>query len=143
MKKIGGNTPAVLQIKINKGKNIIGEQIEEWVDAMVMKGFLDYSAGQNDVNQYNAKIQDTTHFFFCDFDSLEAVTDDFVWDKINFNEDIIVNLDGEESTVKITSENCRVIINNNVYNVLLIDDPMGLHQHLEIYLKYVGGGLGV
>ena len=143
MKKIGGNTVALIQIKLDGGKNIIGEQIDQWTDALIMKGFLDYSAGQNDVNQYNAKIQDTTHFFFCDFDSLEAVTDDFEWDRFNFDSSIIVNKDGEETIVKITSENCRLIVNGDVYNVLQIDDPMGLHQHLEIYLKYVGGGLGV
>lgn len=117
MKEIGGNTTALIQIKVDGGKNLIGEQIDLWTDAVIVKGYLDYSAGQNDVNQYNAKIQDTTHFFFCDYD--------------------------EEIFGNITSENCRLIVNNDVYNVLLIDDPMGLHQHLEIYLKYVGGGLGV
>jgi hypothetical protein len=30
-----------------------------------------------------------------------------------------------------------------VYDVLLIDDPMNLHQHIEVYLQFVGGGLGV
>ena len=36
-----------------------------------------------------------------------------------------------------------MIINDSVYNIQLIDDPMGLHQHLEIYLKYIGGGINV
>ena len=26
-----------------------------------------------------------------------------------------------------------------VYEILLIDDPMHMHEHLEIYLKYIGG----
>ena len=44
---------------------------------------------------------------------------------------------------EVTSENSRLILNGEVYNVLLIDDPMNLHQHLEVYLQFVGGGLGV
>ena len=35
------------------------------------------------------------------------------------------------------------VIDGNIYDILLIDDPMRMHKHLEIYLKYVGGGLGV
>lgn len=143
MKKIGGNITGIFQIKVSDGKNEIGENVESWLDAVRTKGFLDYSSGQNDVNQYQAKIQDTTHFFFCDYDSLETVTDDFIWDTFNFDEDIIVNMDGDETTVKLTSENCRMMIGKDIYNVLLIDDPMGLHQHLEVYLQYIGGGLGV
>jgi hypothetical protein len=34
--------------------------------------------------------------------------------------------------------NKRMVINGNVYDVLMIDNPMELNQHLEIYLKYVG-----
>lgn len=143
MKKIGGNTSATIQIKMSGGKNIIGENIENWMDALVLTGFLDYSSGQNDFGQYNAKIQDTTHFFFCDFNSLEAVTDDWLWDPFNFETDVIVEQDGSGTTIKITSENCRMVIGGKIYNVILIDDPMGMHEHLEIYLKYVGGGLGV
>ncbi len=143
MKKIGGNITGLFQIRVSNGKNSIGENNEEWLDAVKTKGYLDYSSGENTVNQYQAKIQDTTHFFFCDYDNLEAVTDDFIWDTFNFEEDIIVNMDGDETIVKLTSENCRMVIGGNIYNVLLIDDPMGMQDHLEIYLKYVGGGLGV
>ena len=32
-----------------------------------------------------------------------------------------------------------MLINGEVYEVLLYDDPVQLHEHLEIYLKYVGG----
>ena len=120
MKKIRGNKTAVIQIKDSDGKNAIGENVEVWTNAVTLKGYLDYSAGQNDVNQYNAKIQDTTHIFLADYDPLETVDEDLA-----------------------TSENCRFVVDGNIYNVLQIDDPMGLHQHLEIYLKYIGGGLGV
>lgn len=115
MKKIGGNKTAVVQIKTT-GKNPIGESTESWESSGTVLGFLDYSSGENAVNQYQAKVQDTTHFFFCDHSRWNAN-----W----------------------TSENSRMVIDGNVYNILLIDDPMGMHEHMEIYLKYVGGGLGV
>jgi hypothetical protein len=143
MKKIGGNTTAILQVKLSGGRNQIGENIDVWSDAIRLKGWLDYSTGQNSVNQYDAKLQDTSHIFLCDFDSLVAVTDDFVWGTFNFEKDIIVTADGDESTIKVTSENCRMMIGGDIYHVLQIDDPMGLHEHLEIYLQYIGGGLGV
>ena len=84
--KIGGNTEAILQVKLSGGRNQIGENIDVWSDAIRLKGWLDYSTGQNSVNQYDAKLQDTSHIFLCDFDPLVAVTDD-------------------ESTIKVTSEN--------------------------------------
>lgn len=118
---IGGNITATIQVKTGTGKNVIGEQVESWKDVGTCIGFLDYSSGQTDNAQYNAKIQDTTHFFICDYFRWKTATQD----------------------EKVTSENSRLILNNEIYNVLLIDDPMELHQHLEIYLKYIGGGLGV
>ena len=119
---INGNITAVIQKKTT-GRNIIGESTESWSDVGIVLGWLDYSysAGQSSVNQYQAKIQDTTHVFLCDWKKWKDATQD----------------------ASITSENCRMVINDTVYNVLMIDDPMELHQHIEIYLKYVGGGLGV
>lgn len=113
---ISGNITATVQVKTAGAKNVIGESIESWNDVGTVLGWLDYTAGQNDINQYNAKIQDTTHYFLCDY---------VRWVK------------------EATSENCRLIINGEKYDVLMIDDPMNLHQHLEIFLKYIGGGLGV
>lgn len=118
---ICGNTNAIIQVKTSTGKNVIGENVESFVDIGTVLGFLDYSSGQNDVIQYNAKVQDSTHIFICDYFRFTDATQD----------------------ADVNSENIRMIVNNNKYDVLLIDDPMGLHQHLEIYLKYVGGGLGV
>lgn len=118
---IGGNIKATVQIKTVTGKNAIGEGTETWTDVGQVLGWLDYASGQNDVNQYNAKLQDTTHFFLCDHSR---------WIKA---------VQGQQ----ITAENCRLQIRNNTYNVLLIDNPMELDQHLEIYLQYIGGGLGV
>lgn len=36
-------------------------------------------------------------------------------------------------------EVCRMLIDGKIYDVQWIDDPMGMHEHLEIYLKAVGG----
>lgn len=119
---IGGNITATIQIKSSSGKNAIGENVESWNYAGNVLGWLDYSSGQNSINQYDAKVQDTTHFFMCDY---------FRWKDI------------KDITQDITSENCRLILNGKIYNVLMIDNPMGLNKHIEIYLKYVGGGLGV
>ncbi len=117
MKKIKGNTIATVEVKTTQ-KNRVGESVETWDPVGSVLGWLDYSTGQNDVNQYNAKIQDTTHIFFCDHSN---------W------------IHGQN----VTAENSRLVIDGEIYNVLLIDDPMGMHQHLEIFLKYIGGGLGV
>lgn len=32
----------------------------------------------------------------------------------------------------------RLLINGKNYDVLLIDDPMELHKHIEIFLRYIG-----
>lgn len=118
---IGGNITATIQKKSSNGKNAIGEASEMWGAVGSVLGWLDFQSGQNGVQQYNAKIQDTTHVFLCDyFRWIEATQDK-----------------------GITSENSRLILNGQIYNVLMIDDPMELHQHIEINLQYVGGGLGV
>lgn len=110
---IGGNTTAVFQVKNADKKNPIGEVEHIWSDVLTINGFLDLSTQGTKYTTYNAKIEESTHIFICDYKP------------INF-----------------TSEKSRVIINNAMYQVTFIDDPMGLHQHLEFYLKYVGGQNG-
>ena len=105
---IGGNTEAVLQQKTAAGVNNIGERVQEWADVATLKGFLDLSAGEAKYN-YNAKLQESTHVFLCDYVAVDRFADDK-----------------------------RLVVNGLMYDVLLIDNPMELHQHLEIYLKYVG-----
>lgn len=116
---IGGNINAMVQVKTDGEVNEIGERLHTWNTVATVNGFLDYSGGQNDT-KFDAKIQDTTHMFLCDYQSLE----------------------GTPEQAGATSENARMLINGENYEILLIDDPMNLHQHLEIYLKYLGGGLG-
>ena len=107
---IGGNVEALIQTRSESGYNSIGERVNKWVQVDKIKGYNDYLSGTSD-KALNAKIQDTTHVFVCDYKPL------------NF-----------------TSDNARMIIDENVYEILMIDDPMNLHDHIEIYLRYVGVG---
>lgn len=109
---IGGNTEAMIQISDDTTTNDIGEQVLAWKDVQSVKGWLDYRSGDSKYNVYSAKIQESTHLFLCDYVPLDA---------------------------SISAENSRMIVNGERYDVVLIDDPMELHKHLEIYLKFTGG----
>ena len=113
-----GNDTVTIQTKTTT-KNEIGEGVPTWEDSFNLWGFLDYQDGQNDLSMYDAKVQQTTHIFMCDFRQVK----DYL---------------GE-----LSSENCRLTCQGNVYQILLVDDPMELHKHVEIFLKYVGIGQGV
>lgn len=108
MKKIGGNINAVFQTR-TVTNNDIGEQVETWTDAKTVKGFLDYMGGQSSYRTYDAKLEESSHVFICDYTQL------------NFNE-----------------YDARAMINGAVYEIVKIDNPMELNEHLEIFLKFVG-----
>lgn len=112
---VGGNVNGVLQLKLTE-KNEIGEATAIWRDTVTLFGWLDLSGGDSKHTTFNAKIQESTHVFICDYTDL--------------------------SFYKINAENSRMIVNGMIYEVLLIDNPMELNQHLEIYLKFVGGQNG-
>lgn len=105
---IGGNIEALLQEKIKSATNAIGEKETTWGDIQRLRGWLDLSTGDSRYT-YAAKLQESTHIFICDYTSVDRHAD-----------------------------NKRMVVNGCIYDVLLIDDPMELHQQLEIYLKYVG-----
>lgn len=108
---IRGNAICELQVKTGVEQNKIGEGVLKWETAVTLKGWLDLSGGDSKYTSYNAKIQESTHVFLSEYREIHEVT----------------------------AENTRALINREVYDVMLIDDPMGLHQQLEIYLKYIGG----
>ncbi len=39
--------------------------------------------------------------------------------------------------------NSRMIVDSQVYEIKLIDNPMNMNEHLEIYLKCLGGDANV
>lgn len=106
---IGGSTVAILQQKNGSTINAIGEKIQAWKDLQTLTGWLDLQAGDSKYNTHHAKLQESTHIFICDYVSIDR---------------------------KATDK--RLMVNGTAYDVVLIDDPMELHQQLEIYLRYVG-----
>lgn len=109
MNSIGGNKTALIQVKTETGKNRMGEKIIDWQTVNELAGFLDLTSGDSHYTNYNAKLQESTHIFIADYKELD--------------------LDEAET---------RVVIDNKIYDVKLIDDPMGMHEHLELYLAFVG-----
>lgn len=108
---IGGNVSALLQTKNTSEKNAIGESVPVWETAHTLLGYVDLMAGESRYVTYSAKIQESTHIFICDYVPLP----------------------------NINAENSRMVIGSDVYEISLIDNPMGMNQHLEIYLRYTGG----
>ena len=106
---IGGNTSGILQVKSSL-KNAFGEINKSWIDYQNLVGFLDFVSGDGSYkSNFKGDVEETTHIFLCDHVELS-----------------------------VEPTQCRMIIDNKTYDVLLIDDPMGLHEHLEIMLKYNG-----
>lgn len=135
---IGGNTMAVVQVYDAGEKNAKGIRQGQWVDVASLKGWLDFSSGDSKYTPYNAKIQQSTHLFICDFKSFKGLFGKWVWDSFAFAHSSISSVE-LDATVDATSENARMVIEGVVYDIMVIDDPMNLHQHLEIYLKHTGG----
>lgn len=113
MKGIGGNTDAVIQVSTTT-KNAIGEQVKTWQDVQTLHGWLDLQSGDSRYRVYNAKIQESSHVFVCDYVQLDR---------------------------RVKAENARLVNDGAVYDIMLIDNPMQMKtgSQLEIYLKYTGG----
>lgn len=111
MKGIGGNITAKIQ-KATVTANDIGELVQTWADAQTLKGWLDLSGGDSKYQSFNAKIQESTHVFICDYVPLAS---------------------------GVSAETSRMNIGGKVYDILLIDNPMEMNQQLEIFLKFTGG----
>lgn len=112
MSDIGGNTTAILQVQSENGVDEIGNPVIIWEEVGSYPGWLDLVSGNSPVQNYNAKISESSHYYITDY--YRALT----------NQD---------------PEVCRMLIDGKIYDVQWIDDPMGMHEHLEIYLKAVGG----
>ncbi len=139
---IGGNTEAILQIYDKSVKNAIGEVIKDWISVETLTGWLDFTGGESKYKTYNAKIEESTHVFLCDYKNLKKLhlLFDASGNKITDNSDIVIQTSlGTNDAVGVYNENARFLINGEKYDVVFIDDPMNLHKHLEFYLKYTGG----
>ena len=109
---IGGNTTAILQVQSENGVDEIGNPVISWEEAGSYLGWLDLVSGNSPVQNYNVKISESSHYYITDYYRALA------------NQD---------------PEVCKMLIDGKIYDVQWIDDPMGMHEHLEIYLKAVGG----
>lgn len=107
---IDGNIWAEVQIKTTL-KNEIGESTEYWQTVDKIWGWLDFQSGDSKYTNYDTKMQDSTHVFISDYKALNP---------------------------RVKSRNSRLIIDGEIYDVMLIDNPMNLNRQLEIYLKYTG-----
>ncbi len=94
-------------------ENSIGENEKAWSAIQTLKGFLDLRLGDCEYEKFNTKLQQSSHVFVCDFVPLKS---------------------------SIIAENSRMKFNNKNYEIMLIDNPLGLDRQYEFYLKFVGGG---
>ena len=110
MGKIGGRTSAAIQTKTT-GKNEIGEAVKTWKDAFRCIGWLGLQSGDSRYTNFNAKLEESTHIFLCDY---------------------------HPGIYALAGQDCRMVIKGMVYDVLLIDNPDEMDEQLEIYLRKVG-----
>lgn len=116
MAGIGGNTEAIIQV-CGISDDEYGVEHREWKNAYEnpVKGFLDLEDGGSSSGKLLKRVEDSNYIFLCDYFEPRA--------------------DG----VRLTTENSRLLIDGEVYEVKLYDDVMRRHEHMEIYLKYLGG----
>lgn len=110
MANIGGRTIGTVQVN-TVTKNAIGEAVKEWRDAFRHMGWLDLQSGDSKYTNHNAKLEESTHVFVCDYHS---------------------------GIYALAGQDVRMIIKGVVFDVLLIDNPMEMNEQLEIYLRRVG-----
>ena len=110
MANIGGNIQGVIQT-CTTSKNALHEVEKTWVDAYSQIGWLGLQGGDSKYTNFNAKLEESTHVFLCDYHSG------------------IYSLAGKDT---------RMIFKGFVYDVLLIDNPDEMNEQLEIYLRKVG-----
>lgn len=109
---IGGNVELTVYNKLSYDKNEIGEVEPSNSEGEKIMGFLDYISGSADLSKFHAKVEESTHVFICDYAD----------NVLMFNSAVT---------------KCGVSGYGD-FQILLVDDPMGLHQHIEVYLKYIG-----
>ena len=114
MSNIGGNIKGIIQTN-NTDKNEIGESVKTWSDKFTLCGWLGLQSGDSKYTNFNAKLEESTHVFLCDYHA---------------------------GAYALASQDTRMIIKGFVYDVLLIDNPDEMNEQLEIYLRKVGAWNG-
>lgn len=122
MARIGGNIDGIIQTDTTE-MNEIGEAVKTWTDAFTLHGWLGLQSGDSKYINFNAKLEESTHVFLCDY-----------------NADVYALTIPDEETKTIPD--CRMIIKRMVYDILLIDNPDEMNEQLEIYLRKVGAWNG-
>lgn len=115
MRKVNGHTPFVIQKQGAFAFNAIGERETTWIDSVTFFGVLGLQSGESKYTNFNAKIEESTHVMVCGY---------------------------EPDIYALADENTRIVCKGKTYDVLLIDNPDELNEHLEIYLRLVGGQNG-
>lgn len=115
MANIGGNIWGSIQTKENTGQNEIGEAVLTWAEAFRQKGWLGLQSGDSRRSTYNAKIEESTHVFVCDYHG---------------------------GIYGLRNQDTRMILKGDVYDVQLIDNPDEMDEQLEIFLRKVGAWNG-
>ena len=110
MANIGGNITGIIQTKTT-AKNAIGETEKTWADAFRQVGWLGMQSGDSKYTNFNAKIEESSHVFLCDYHS---------------------------GIYGLAGQDVRMVIKGSVYDVLYIDNPDEMNEQLEIYLRKVG-----
>lgn len=105
---IDGNITLTLHCKGELDVSPSGEQRESWQPYKNLWGWLDLSTGTTNYNTYNAKIAESSHVFICDYTPIDK-----------------------------PEKELKAYVNGVMYDVNFIDDPMNLHDHLEIFLNKV------
>lgn len=118
---IGGNITVQIQAQHGYTTNAIGSRVPNWYDVISLTGFLDLSSENTSRTTFNAKIQESTHIFICDYVPIPAT---FAVEGVPH---------------RVTTENVRMAANGASYDIMLMDNPMFLNKHWEIYLKFTGG----
>lgn len=116
MANIGGNIVGTVQTKTMVDTNPIGEATHEWTTAFSTIGWLGMSSGNSRYSTYNAKIEESTHVFICDYHA---------------------------GIYALADSDTRMIIKGFMYDVTFIDNPDEMDEQLEIYLKRVGAESGI
>lgn len=115
MGHIEGNTKAYVQVR-DVGPDEYGVDREYWKYAFPepLTGLLDLASADTS-RTLMKRVEKSDYIFLCDYFDPRAY--------------------GE----RLTTENSRLLIDGEAYEVLLYDDVMRLHEHMEIYLRYLGG----